>query len=43
MRQRTKPITEHHAWKELVAHHQKIRELHLRALFANDPKRGYRF
>jgi glucose-6-phosphate isomerase len=28
------------AWKALVAHHEKIRDLHLRKLFADDPKRG---
>ena len=30
-------------WKALEAHHRKIRELHLRKLFADDPKRGERF
>jgi glucose-6-phosphate isomerase len=30
------------AWKALEAHHQKVRELHLRELFAEDPKRGER-
>ena len=30
------------AWKALEAHHQKVRELHLRKLFADDPKRGER-
>src|SRR4029453_5881842 len=30
------------AWKALVAHHVKIRDLHLRKLFADDPKRGER-
>src|SRR4029077_9011987 len=29
-------------WKALESHHQKIRELHLRQLFADDPKRGER-
>jgi glucose-6-phosphate isomerase len=38
----TQPCTERPAWKALVAHHQKIRELHLRKLFADDPKRGER-
>src|SRR5262249_22450913 len=28
------------AWKALEAHHKKVRELHLRNLFADDPKRG---
>jgi glucose-6-phosphate isomerase len=31
------------AWKALEAHHQKVRELHLRKLFTEDPKRGERF
>jgi hypothetical protein len=31
------------AWKALEAHHRKIRELHLRKLFTDDPKRGERF
>jgi glucose-6-phosphate isomerase len=30
------------AWKALEAHYQKARELHLRELFAEDPKRGER-
>ena len=38
----TKSVTERSAWKALVAHHQKIRDLHLRKLFADDPKRGER-
>ena len=31
------------AWKALEAHHRKMRELHFRKLFAEDPKRGDRF
>ena len=38
----TKSITERSAWKALVAHHQKIRDLHLRKLFADDSTRGER-
>src|SRR5215472_4280772 len=38
----TQPCTERLAWKALVAHHQKIRDLHLRKLFADDPTRGKR-
>ena len=34
------PLTKRKAWKALQAHHQKIRALHLRELFAKDPKRG---
>jgi glucose-6-phosphate isomerase len=33
----------HPAWKALEAHHQKVRELNLRSLFADDSKRGQRF
>ncbi len=36
------PLTKRPAWKALEAHHQKIRELHLRQLFADDPQRGER-
>jgi glucose-6-phosphate isomerase len=38
----TKSVTESSAWKALVAHHQEIRDLHLRKLFADDPARGER-
>jgi glucose-6-phosphate isomerase len=36
------PLTERRAWKALAAHHQNIRELHLRKLFADDAARGER-
>ena len=36
------PLTERKAWKALGAHHQNIRELHIRKLFADDPNRGER-
>ena len=36
------PLTALPAWKKLQAHHEKLREVHLRALFADDPKRGER-
>ena len=36
------PLTERQAWNALAAHHQSVRELHLRQLFADDPKRGER-
>jgi glucose-6-phosphate isomerase len=36
------PLTELAAWKALGAHYQKVRELNLRQLFADDPKRGER-
>ena len=42
MNPKSKPCTERPAWKALAAHHQKIRDLHLRKLFADDPKRGER-
>src|SRR6266498_187736 len=37
-----KPLTERQAWNALAAHHQSVRELPLRKLFADDPKRGER-
>jgi glucose-6-phosphate isomerase len=36
----TEPLTERPAWKALKAHYEEIRNLHLRTLFAQDPKRG---
>src|SRR5258707_7391728 len=36
------PLTSRPAWKALEAHHQKTRDLHLRQLCADDPKRGER-
>src|SRR4051812_25112954 len=30
------------AWKALEAHYEKVRDLHLRELFADDPRRGER-
>ena len=36
------PLTQRAAWKALEAHYPKVRELHLRRLFAEDPKRGER-
>jgi glucose-6-phosphate isomerase len=35
-------LTARPAWKALEANHQKLQELHLRKLFADDPKRGER-
>jgi glucose-6-phosphate isomerase len=35
-------VTASPAWKALEAHHQKVREIHLRKLFEDDPKRGER-
>ena len=36
------PLTKRTAWKALEGHYQKIRGLHLRDLFAEDPARGER-
>jgi glucose-6-phosphate isomerase len=36
------PLTKREAWKALQAHYEKVRELHLRGLFAEDAKRGER-
>jgi len=36
------PLPKRKAWKALQAHYKKIREVHLRDLFAGDPKRGER-
>ena len=35
-------LTGRPGWKALEAHHQQVRDLHLRQLFAEDPKRGER-
>src|SRR5579862_6278400 len=37
-----KPTTKQSAWKALAAHYKAISKLHLRQLFADDPKRGQR-
>jgi glucose-6-phosphate isomerase len=34
------PVVKRQAWKNLTAHYKKVQELHLRQLFAKDPKRG---
>src|SRR5258706_7166115 len=36
------PLTARESWKALQAHQEKIRSLHLRRLFADDPTRGER-
>ena len=41
-RQNVVPLTQRTAWKALQAHHIKVKELHLRQLFADDPGRGER-
>ena len=37
-----KPLIQRPAWKALATHHKKMQKLHLRELFADDPKRGER-
>jgi glucose-6-phosphate isomerase len=37
------PLTERPAWKALQTHYQEISPLHLRELFNQDPRRGWRF
>jgi len=37
-----KLLAERQEWKSLAAHYQKVRELHLRKLFTDDPERGAR-
>ena len=36
----TESLTERPAWKALTAHYNGVRDLHLRKLFADDPRRG---
>jgi glucose-6-phosphate isomerase len=43
MKSTTKPLNLRPAWKALSAHHKQIQKLHLRKLFADDPKRGQRY
>jgi glucose-6-phosphate isomerase len=42
MKNVTQPLTQRAAWRALENHHEKVRELHMRKLFADDPKRGER-
>ena len=37
------PLTQRSAWRALGTHYQKIKDVHLRQFFADDPKRGGRF
>jgi glucose-6-phosphate isomerase len=37
-----RPLTERPAWKDLEGHFKKVRDLHLRQLFAGDAERGKR-
>jgi glucose-6-phosphate isomerase len=36
------PLTRRPAWKALAAHHEEVRDIHLRTLFADDSGRGER-
>jgi glucose-6-phosphate isomerase len=36
------PLTARSAWKALEAHYPKVKDLHIRQLFAKDPRRGER-
>ncbi len=37
------PLTQRPSWKALSGHYQKVKDLHLRTLFAEDNQRGERF
>jgi glucose-6-phosphate isomerase len=37
-----RPTVRHQGWRALSAHYKKVREIHLRQLFEDDPKRGTR-
>ncbi len=39
---KVKPLTSLKAWKELKSHAREVAKVHLRTLFADDPKRGER-
>jgi glucose-6-phosphate isomerase len=41
-REGIQPLTQRNAWQALDAHYKKLCEVHLRQLFAKDPKRGER-
>ena len=36
----SRPAVNHKAWKDLGSHYKRIRDQHMRQLFAKDPKRG---
>jgi len=42
MTAKTQPLTRRPAWKALTAHYKQVKDLHLRDVFAADPKRGER-
>jgi glucose-6-phosphate isomerase len=39
----TEPSVKRKAWKELASHHKRIRDVHMKTLFADDPGRAERF
>ena len=39
----TIPLTQRREWQALTQHYEKIKDVHLRQLFASDAKRGERF
>ena len=39
---RIQPLIQRPAWKTLRSHYERIRDIHLRTLFADDPERGER-
>ena len=43
METKAAPLTARRAWKALGEHYGKIRDVHLRTLFSEDPRRGERF
>jgi glucose-6-phosphate isomerase len=43
MKAKATPLRQRSAWKALEQHYQKVRDVHLRTLFGEDPKRGERF
>jgi glucose-6-phosphate isomerase len=43
MTAKTAPLTGRPAWKALQDHYQEIRNVHMRTLFSEDPRRGGRF
>src|SRR5216117_3450540 len=42
MKATSEPLTNRKAWKALESHYEKTEKLHLRQLFAADPRRGVR-
>ncbi|MGB7464748.1 MAG: hypothetical protein WBW14_17770, partial [Candidatus Acidiferrum sp.] len=38
-----KPLTKRKAWSALRAHHKTVQSVHLRKLFADNPKRAEKF